>query len=300
MKIDEFFESHYLLVDPLCETCPDSHMGYPLAEYADLDDKSDPRGRDECHTASLPVASGIQDSSRKTRRCIYRSSDLPMYIFAQEDKPSVGCCCVYRCAQFLGEFCDEWEPVTSSPSTAEGCVAVEGEYSVFKAGVSCDDNPCEGDPEGTCCSQSNQCLEGGPGVACVPTGVPGDDGCYCDALCYTICFDCCGADARDCCLSTPEIDSLWDDSQGSALQKLSIAQLETDMEQYNFDMQEAWGAAMQSGTTKDGMYYTFGWARLSLVACLQEIADGTAPWVAVNAHQQRVREAATAIRKART
>lgn len=218
----------------------------------------------------------------------------------EEPCDDTGACCVYE--DQSDEQSGLWAFVGCTDTTAEECTADEGQYASFKLGVSCSDDPdpCVGDPDGTCCDEEGGCLQSdpGPGEACYPTGAPGDDGCFCDSACYTICFDCCGADAIECCLGTPALNSLWDDSAGPGLQKLSIHKLEANLAQYGVDMEEAWGAAMQSGAGKQGSYYTLGWARVSLILCLQDIADGVVPWKAVATHQQRVRAAATALRRA--
>jgi len=215
-----------------------------------------------------------------------------------EDEPCQGCCCVYAYDSGL----DEWSIVSQVTGTAEDCDGAGGDYHIFKPGVTCEDdlNPCEGDPAGTCCDGNGGCATNGPGTNsdCYPTGHPNDQGCYCDDLCYTVCFDCCGADASNCCLATPTLSSLWDDSAGPGLQKLPLALLSEGLAAYSVDSDEAWGAAMQSGSGKDGLYYTHGWARMSLLLCLQAIADGEVPWVAIRAHRSRVEEAGTQLRLA--
>lgn len=216
-----------------------------------------------------------------------------------EDVPcGQGCCCVYE----YDAVTDNWSVVSSTDTTADNCTAGAGQYASFKAGVSCEDvpDPCVGDPEGTCCAPGGGCATNGPGTGsgCYPTGSPNDDGCYCDDQCYLFCFDCCGADAPDCCTPTPDIQSLWDDSAGPGSQKLGLSRLAEDLLQYNADQNELLHAAMQSGAVIDGHYKTHGFARVSLVLCCQEIEAGVPPWVAQQSHRQRVVTAATAVREA--
>lgn len=210
--------------------------------------------------------------------------------------PENGCCCVYS----YDSGTEEWSIVSQVTGTEDECDGSGGDYHIFKPGVTCEDdpNPCEGNPEGTCCDGGGGCLLGGPGIGCYPTGSPDDDGCFCDVNCHTICFDCCGADAEDCCLSTPTLKSLWDDSTGPGLQKLPLPLLAEGLAAYAVDIDEAWGAAMQSGSGKEGFYYTHGWARMSLLLCLQAIDDGKVPWVAIRAHRARVEQAGTQLRLA--
>lgn len=210
-----------------------------------------------------------------------------------------GCCCVY---EFDVEL-DAWVVASSSDTTEGNCTASEGQTASFKAGVSCADNPspCEGDPDGTCCTEGGGCrtdVVGGSG--CYPTGHPEDDGCYCDDQCYLYCYDCCGADARDCCTPKPDIASLWDDSAGPGPQQLGVDLLGACLAEYACGLEELWHAAMQSGAVVDGKYQTYGFARVSLLICLQEIESGVTPWVAQQSHRRRVTDTASAIRAAAT
>ena len=166
-------------------------------------------------------------------------------------------------------------------------------------GCYCCDGQCQGEPcGGTCCGSGGNCIEGGPGPACIPTGDPGDDGCYCDSQCYSVCFDCCGEDAIDCCTPKPAIDSLWDDSGGPGAQAIHLPLLEDGLREYDIDLNEAWHAAMQSGTVIEGHYHTDGFSRISLILCLQGMESGATPWVAQQSHRARVVQAATEIRRA--
>lgn len=148
----------------------------------------------------------------------------------------------------------------------------------------------------TCCNADGSCKIGGPGEECIPTGAPGDDGCYCDDRCYTICFDCCGPDAATCCTDKPILDSLWHDIDGP--QKMLVALLEVNLASYAVDQNEAWHAAMQSGTVIDGYYHTEQFSRLSLILCLQDMESGVTPWVAQQDHRNRVVTAASQVRLA--
>ena len=70
------------------------------------------------------------------------------------------------------------------------------------------------------------------------------------------------------------------------------------MAAYGVDMDEAWGAAMQCGACIKGDFHMLNFGRLSLVLCLQDLAAGRTPWLAVQDHQSRVRGTAGAMRAA--
>jgi hypothetical protein len=171
---------------------------------------------------------------------------------------------------------------------------IVGQEQYFES--SCD-NQCQ-EPT-TCCTENNQCLSVSSGGGCFPTGSAEDDGCFCDSQCYTNCFDCCGEDAIECCTPSPEIDSLWDEPNTDGLIKIQLFNLERDMKQYSIDIEESWGAAMQSGSGKDGYYVTQNHGRISLILCLQEMEEGIDPWIAIEKHQSRVRKAGEDLRKAK-
>lgn len=203
-----------------------------------------------------------------------------------------GCCCTYEAVG------GTWSLVGSEDSLEGDCVAGAGQIVVFRPGVNCSDtpDPCVGVVGGTCCDQYGGCLRGGPGIGCYPSNTPNE--CYCDSLCYTSCFDCCGDDAPECCTPSPEIASLWDDPPSDGLVRISLASLARDMAEYAIDQDEAWGAAMQCGSGVDGLFVMQNFGRVSLVLCLQDLEDGVAPWKAVLAHQDRVRSAGAALRVA--
>lgn len=175
----------------------------------------------------------------------------------------------------------------------------QGSGLVIRSGSLGASEACCCEQDGTCCRPDGTCLDGGPGRGCFPTGSPEDDGCWCDEFCYVNCFDCCGDDAPECCTWTPEVSSIHDTSGGHAKQRLDAAVLEREMGEYGVDIDECWGAALQSGTVLDGYYHMNGHSRLSLILCLQDMAAGAVPWIAISAHRMRVVSAVNAVRMAR-
>ncbi len=204
-----------------------------------------------------------------------------------------GCCCIYN-----RDIGGQYTFAGSEDSLEVDCVAGAWQIVVFRPGVNCSDtpDPCVGVVGGTCCDSNGNCLFGGPGPGCYPSNTAAE--CYCDAACYTACFDCCGADAPDCCTPSPVIASLWDEPPSDGLVRITLEALSRDMGAYAVDADEAWGAAMQCGSAVDGFFVMHNFGRVSLILCLQDLENDATPWQAVLAHQDRVRSAGAALRGA--
>ncbi len=186
----------------------------------------------------------------------------------------------------------------ADPGLCQKCVDGEAVGYCPEDKPNCCDGVCQTEEcgEGTCCNDGGGCNGGGPGPGCFPTGSPNDDGCFCDGICYTVCFDCCGPDAEDCCTARHAVESLFDQTHGQ-FQKISVTDLEKDFLLFaGVEVNEAWLAALQCGTTQSGFFAISSSSRMSLVLCLQEMEEGAVPHEACARHIDRVRAHATQLR----